>query len=72
MAEVFGILFLTIVAPIWILSHYISQAKKARGLTPEDETMLGDLWDSAKKMEDRIHTLERILDDNNPGWRARS
>ena len=71
MEEVLGVLFLTVVAPIWIISHYVSKAKASRGLTSEDETMLSEIWESAKKMEERIHTLERILDDQAPGWRGR-
>ncbi|MEM7708191.1 MAG: envelope stress response membrane protein PspB [Pseudomonadota bacterium] len=70
MGETLAILFLTVVAPIWIISHYVSKARSSKGLTPEDESMMSEIWDSAKKMEDRIHTLERILDDQSPGWRG--
>ena len=70
--EVWGILFLAVVAPLWIIFHYVSKAKENKGLTPEDERMLEDLWDSAKKMEERIQTLERILDSDAPGWRRRA
>ncbi|MDJ0657182.1 MAG: envelope stress response membrane protein PspB [Xanthomonadales bacterium] len=70
MPDTFVILFLTVVAPLWIIFHYVTKAKTAKGLTPEDETMLADIWESAKKMEERIHTLERILDDQSPGWRG--
>jgi phage shock protein B len=71
MGEVLSILLLTVVAPIWIISHYVSKAKASRGLTSEDEIMLSEIWASAKKMEERIHTLERILDDQAAGWRGR-
>ena len=70
MIETIVVVFLTVVAPIWIISHYVSRAKSAKGLTPEDETMMSEIWDSARKMEERIHTLERILDDTSPGWRG--
>lgn len=70
MEETLAILFLTIVAPIWIVSHYVSKARSSKGLTAEDEAMMSEVWDSAKQMEDRIHTLERILDDRSPGWRG--
>jgi phage shock protein B len=33
--------------------------------------MLVELWQSAQRMEDRIETLERILDADQPGWRGR-
>ncbi len=72
MSELMGILVLTVVVPIWIVFHYIAKMRTARGLTTEDETMLSEIWESTRKMEDRINTLERILDADNPGWRGRS
>ena len=71
MSEVIPILLLTICAPLWIIFHYITKMRMAKGLTPEDEKMLTDVWESTKKMEDRIVTLERILDIESPSWRRR-
>lgn len=71
MSEVIPVLLLTICAPLWIIFHYITKMKTAKGLTPEDEKMLTDVWESTKKMEDRIVTLERILDIESPSWRQR-
>ncbi|MCP4048165.1 MAG: envelope stress response membrane protein PspB [Gammaproteobacteria bacterium] len=71
MSEVIPILLLTVCAPLWIIFHYITKMKTAKGLTPEDEKMLTDVWESSKKMEDRIVTLERILDIESPSWRQR-
>lgn len=69
MTETLGIIFLAVVAPIWIIAHYTTKARASRGLSTEDEKMLAELWDDAKRMEDRIETLERILDHDNTGWR---
>lgn len=71
MSEIIPILLLTICAPLWIIFHYITKMKMSKGLTPEDEKMLTDIWESTKKMEDRIVTLERILDIESPSWRHR-
>jgi len=71
MSEVIPILLLTVCAPLWIIFHYITKMKTAKGLTPEDEKMLTDVWESTKKMEERIVTLERILDIESPSWRQR-
>ena len=71
MSEVIPILLLTVCAPLWIIFHYITKMKSAKGLTAEDEKMLSDVWESTKKMEDRIVTLERILDIESPSWRQR-
>ena len=58
---VLGILALTIVAPLWIAFHYLTMWRSQRGLSPEDERMLADLWASAKRMEGRITNLEKIV-----------
>ncbi len=68
---VLGILFLTIVAPIWIIAHYLTRWRAARRLSGEDERMLGQLWQSARRLETRIEALERVLDAEAPGWRMR-
>ena len=71
MIDVIPILLLTVCVPLWIIFHYITKMKTAKGLTAEDEKMLTDVWESTKKMEDRIVTLERILDIESPSWRQR-
>jgi phage shock protein B len=71
MPDVIPILLVTICAPLWIIFHYTTKMKTAKGLTPEDEKMLADVWESTQKMEDRIVTLERILDIESPSWRQR-
>jgi phage shock protein B len=69
MSEVLGIIALTIVAPIWIVSHYVTKWKLSRGLSKDEAHMLEDLWKTAQAMENRVKTLEAILDDNVKGWR---
>lgn len=71
MGEVIPILLLTVVAPVWIVFHYITKIKTSKGLSAEDEKMLSEVWESTNRMEDRIKTLERILDIEAPNWRQR-
>jgi phage shock protein B len=71
MSDTIPILLVTVCAPLWIIFHYITKMKTEKGLTPEDEKMLTEVWESTKKMEDRIQTLERILDIESPTWRQR-
>jgi len=71
MPEIIPILLLTVCLPLWIIFHYITKMKTSKGLKPEDEKMLTEVWESTKKMEDRIVTLERILDIESPSWRQR-
>ena len=46
----------------WMILHYISKNRSSRNLTEDDERMLEDLWRSARTMERRIETLERLLE----------
>lgn len=66
------ILLLAIVAPIWIIAHYVTRWKSMRTLTGDDEKMLGELWESVPRMENRIRNLERILDAEVPDWRDKA
>jgi len=74
MELVLGLAFIgvaAVVAPVWIVFHYLTKWRTAKSLSREDEIMLQELWETASKMEERIVTLERILDAEQPGWRAR-
>ena len=71
MSDVIPVLLLTVCFPLWIVFHYITKWKTSKGLTPEDEKMLSEVWESSARMEERIQTLERILDIEAPRWRQR-
>jgi len=72
MSEFLGIIALTIVAPIWIVSHYVTKWRLAKGLSNDEAQTLEDLWQIAQRMESRVKTLEAILDENVDGWRSKS
>ena len=67
---ILGILFLTIVAPMWISAHYGTRWRKSRGLSREDEKTMAELRDSARRLEARVDGLEKIHDAQAPGWRG--
>lgn len=62
-------IFVVIVAPIWLILHYATRNSASKRLTTRDEALLEDLHESARRMEERIHNLERILDADSPDWR---
>ena len=72
MSEVIPILLITVCFPLWIVFHYVTKMKTYKGLSVEDEKMLSEVWESTSRMEERIKTLERILDIEAPNWRGRS
>lgn len=53
----------------WIIFHYITRWKTAATLTSGDEKLLDDLHDAARRLDDRICTIERIMTAENPNWR---
>ena len=65
------ILFMIIVAPIWVIMHYRTAAKKTVGLSDDDQQSLQELVESAERMEQRIEVLEAILDEETPDWRKK-
>jgi phage shock protein B len=66
MLEVPLIVFLVIVAPIWIIAHYTTRWRMAKSLSPEDEKQFAELWQIAERMEQRIDSIERILEAEEP------
>ena len=52
----------------WLILHYVTKWKTRTSLTSEDEAMLDDLYELARRLDDRMLTLERILHDENPNW----
>jgi phage shock protein B len=67
--EIVGILFMAIVAPIWVLLHYITRWKSTKTISNEDENILAELWESADRIEALLNNIERILDTDSPDWR---
>ena len=53
----------------WLIFHYITRWKTAATLSGGDEKLLDDLNDAARRLDDRICTIERIMTAENPAWR---
>lgn len=66
------IIFMVIVAPIWLILHYRSKRQVSQGLSEEEYVQLSELSEMADKMADRIKTLEAILDAETPDWRNKA
>ncbi len=50
----------------WLLLHYITQWKRAGGLSVEDEQLLDELHETARRLEERMRTIERIVAADDP------
>jgi phage shock protein B len=53
----------------WLIMHYITRWKTAATLTGGDEKLLEDLHDLARRLDDRMCSIERIMTAENPNWR---
>jgi phage shock protein B len=65
------IIFMILVAPIWLVLHYRSKKQVNQGLSQEEYIQLAELSKTAEIMADRITTLEAILEAETPGWRSK-
>lgn len=52
----------------WVVLHYLTKWKTSAALTSEDENMLDSLHDTARRLEERLITIERIVAADNPDF----
>ena len=53
----------------WLIFHYVTKWKQSATLTQSDEKLLDELHDAARRLDDRLCTIERIMNAENPRWR---
>ena len=54
----------------WLIFHYVTKWKSQATLTTEDENLLDELHELARRLDDRMVTIERIMAAENPAWRS--
>ena len=47
------------------------QRARGEGFGPADQQALDRALDQARRLEERIESLERVLDEDMPGWRRK-
>ena len=66
-------IFVFVIVLIVVRSHYSNQRRSGgTGLAAGDDSALARAMDVARRLEQRVDTLERLLDEDAPGWRARA
>jgi phage shock protein B len=53
----------------WIILHYITRWKTAATITTDDETLLEELYSLAKRLDERMDTVERLVASDNPEFK---
>ena len=72
-----GIIFLGVIAPLWITYHYITVWLRIRagaagpGKVATERAELDRMRMLGEQLEQRIESLETILDTEAPEWRKR-
>ncbi len=66
------ILFVVIVAPLWLTMHYRSLNRSSRSLSQEDRESIEHMLETVDRLTERIGTLESILDADHSDWRQQA
>ena len=55
----------------WIILHYITRWKTAATITTDDEVLLDELYQLARRLDDRMDTVERLVASDNPEFQPK-
>lgn len=53
----------------WIIFHYITKWKTSATLTNGDEALLEELYQLARRLDERMDTVERLVAVDNPDFK---
>jgi len=53
----------------WLILHYVTQWRRAGSITVEDENLLDEMYETARRLEARLETVERIVAADHPDFR---
>lgn len=66
------VIFTFVIVLTVVRAKYRGSGGSAVGLASADQIALDRALEVAHKLEQRVDTLERLLDEDAPGWRARA
>lgn len=52
-----------------LILHYLTKWKSQTGISRQDEVLLDELHELARRLDQRIDTVERIIAADNPNWK---
>ena len=53
----------------WVVLHYITKWKTAASITSDDEALLEELYSLAKRLDERMDTVERLVEADRPDFK---
>ena len=66
------VIFTFVIVLTAVRAHYRGRGVAAVGLASADQAAVDRAMEVAHRLEQRVETLERLLDEDAPGWRARA
>ena len=67
--SIVAIVLICVVGLPWMVLHYITKWRQAPKITVEDEHLLDDMFNLARRLEERVTTVERIAAADHPDWK---
>ena len=52
----------------WVILHYMTRWKTAATITTDDEVLLEELYNLAKRLDERMDTVERLVASDDPAF----
>lgn len=74
MDDMIGVLLIvifTIPVPVFIVLYFVTKWKQSREISGGDEKRMEDLWRLSLRLEERLESLETILDNEVSDWRKK-
>ena len=62
------VIFILFVALPWLVLHYMTKWKTAATITTDDEVLLDELYQLARRLDERMDTVERLVASDNPDF----
>lgn len=67
-SDVVMVVVVVLIGLPWLVLHYMTKWKTAATLTNDDETLLEELYQLARKLDDRMDTIERLVLVDHPEY----
>ena len=66
--DVVAVVAVVLIGLPWLVLHYMTKWKTAATLTNDDESMLEELYQLARRLDERMDTVERLVASDNPDY----
>ena len=67
-SDIVMVVAVTLIGLPWLVLHYLTKWKTAATLTNDDESMLEELYQLARRLDERMDTVERLVVSDNPDY----